>query len=699
MGMYSRTRQVLDKFRTRHVAESIPHPTSESERVITAPSLAYWPIFLSFSFSAMSRREPNNASGDGEREPLLANSPSAPRKKSWYSARPLWLVQFAIMAACIRGMTLSSRVEVFTQVSCTSLERRSFVPTSSSPDAPFYYDAPQPSWISFLSPLDNAALNHTDPNERARQCKSNAAVQSGAARIQTLFSITSGLLSALTTGWWGHMGERFGRTKILAIATFGWFLSDSFFILASAPASPFASQRVTMVLLAPIFEGILGGWSTIQSGATAYISDCTGSGSRAAIFSFFTGMFFLGFSIGPLIGGWVISHPFGLFSGAGGLGSVTSVFWVAALCSFTNFCLVLFIIPESVTKEQRDRASARMVDARGAALRDPRKLGFIREFFSPLEVFLPVSISTAGSSHKRRDWSLTLVTFTLFSYMFSQGLYQVKYLYGTHVYGWDPVELSYYISFMGGGRAVFLLFALPFVIARFKPKSSLPKPQSAPGVPATKPQPTKAHLKREMKFDINLTRVSLCIELAANALVVIAPAPTLHDNVLALTSSADSQFRTSQALFVVASSISSWGTGLIPSTQSLALCILQARALLDADSASSDAAPAEVNTGKLFGAIALLQAAGQMILGPLFFGLIYSGTVATYPKAVFVAVNSVLFAAFIAMVVVRNPLSGFNPTPAEDEEERGRPRGSKPLRLEAGSSLEPEQGSSSSGSD
>lgn len=33
-----------------------------------------------------------------------------------------------------------------------------------------------------------------------------------------------GLLSALTTGWWGRFGERHGRTKILAISTLGLFL-------------------------------------------------------------------------------------------------------------------------------------------------------------------------------------------------------------------------------------------------------------------------------------------------------------------------------------------------------------------------------------------------------------------------------------------------------------------------------------------
>lgn len=42
-----------------------------------------------------------------------------------------------------------------------------------------------------------------------------------------------------------------------------------------------------------------------------------------------------------------------------------------------------------------------------------------------------------------------------------QGLYQIKYLYGSHIYSWGPEQLSYYISFMGGGRALFLLIVFP----------------------------------------------------------------------------------------------------------------------------------------------------------------------------------------------------------------------------------------------
>lgn len=135
-----------------------------------------------------------------------------------------------------------------------------------------------------------------------------------AARIQTTYSITMGSLSALTTGWWGHFGERYGRTKVLALATFGWFLTvsipgpislvvltsvlqDVTFILAATPSSPLASYGRVLLLIAPVFEGLLGGWSTLQAGTSAYISDCTSSGSRASVFSRFTGVSFLGFSV------------------------------------------------------------------------------------------------------------------------------------------------------------------------------------------------------------------------------------------------------------------------------------------------------------------------------------------------------------------------------------------------------------------
>ncbi|KAJ7126951.1 major facilitator superfamily domain-containing protein [Mycena epipterygia] len=674
---------------------------------------------------------PLESSISGEREPLLDRSTTrvAP-KKPFYRARPLWLVPFAITAALVRGMTLAPRIEVFTQLSCSRLhhsynhtatwvEATSVMPTYAplyfglDPLGPQFNPTPNPA-LSFLDPAedepwDDGETGDDDPRRLpSPRCMSDPAVQAGAARIQTIFTTTMGLLSALTTGWWGRFGERHGRTKVLAISTLGLFLTDLIFILASTPSSPLSSHGHKLLLIAPVIEGLLGGWSTLQSATSAYISDCTSSGSRASVFSRFTGVSFLGFGFGPLIGGWLISHPIAFLTGPPHAGqpraqSVASVFWVAIGCSFINLCLVLFVFPESITQEQRDLAcgknKGKARDQPAGALvsveetaedeEAPANTGIIRNFLSPLALFLPVPIFVDGSARKRKDWSLTLLAGAMFGYMLSTGLYQIKYLYAGHVYGWGPAQLGYYISMLGTSRAVFLLFALPFIISTFKPKPKLPKNKAITTTKAAKPKPTKSHIAQEIKFDLGLSRLSLCIDIVANLAIVFAPAPAYKMHSLAhfdSSSTVDPGFQSSQALFVLASWLQCMGAGVVPAMQSLALCIVQARSLLAAEAGQPTV---DAGTGTLFGALAVLQASGQMVLGPLLFGLVYSETVKTFPKTVFVTAIAILFASLTSIMLVRSPISEVKAKSGVrrrhrinslEEEQRGRSRISKDLR-------------------
>ena len=230
------------------------------------------------------------------------------------------------------------------------------------------------------------------------------------------------------------------------------------FILVSTPSSPFSKHGHILLLVAPIIEGLLGGYSTLQSGTSAYLSDCTSSGSRAYIFSRFAGVVYLGFSIGPVIGGWLIRHPLAWTGGSSipGRQSVTSVFWVAMSCSFINLLLITFVFPESLDKEKRERAmiayknSGVLGGKKGKSRESASTLssgdpgsssadeennievrlgretgvrsgvaGIISHFFSPLAVLLPVTILDPSGLGKRRDWSLTLLAGGLFGYMLS----------------------------------------------------------------------------------------------------------------------------------------------------------------------------------------------------------------------------------------------------------------------------------------
>ncbi|KAF5367389.1 hypothetical protein D9758_003750 [Tetrapyrgos nigripes] len=680
-----------------------------------------------------------------ESDPLLPSK----RKKPFYRPRPLWLVPFAITGALVRGMTLAPRVEVFTQLSCATVHKHhpynhtNAILIPHNPEYMSIYSALDPVGPHLSSVHSTSVLlpSHQDDDDGAQEedprrlpserCISDPKVTAGAARLQTIMTTTMGFLSALTTGWWGHFSERHGRTRVLAISTLGLFLTDLTFILVATPGSALSSHGHKLLILAPFIEGCLGGWSTLQSATSSYVSDCTSAGSRAKIFSRFTGVFYLGFALGPTIGGWIIRNGIpgidriGTLHGQGK--SVTEVFWLAICCSFINLFLVAFVFPESLSKEQRARAieqyhanskgkgHASNQDSDGsvspAPAEAPPKPGAIRRFLSPLAVFFPAAISrpTASGVVKTRDWSLTFLALSVLLFMLSTGIYQIKYIYAEHVYGWGADKLSYYISFAGGLRAVCLLFVMPAVISTFKPTVQKSTNKTA--------SPTKAQLAQEIHFDLMLTRICICIDICSQFLVSISPSPSnIHAesirSFLTSTPSQTSADRRSEIFFVLASSLSGFGAGFLPAAQSLALCIVQARQLLestaserDASAVASDAREESIKPkgdsgiGKLFGALSVLQAVGQMIMGPLLFGLVYSDSVAQFPKAIFVTACGILVGALGFASLIRSPVQRERPrgkgkapmkggahrtkssrlSRAEEEERRGRSRASKDL--------------------
>lgn len=134
-----------------------------------------------------------------------------------------------------------------------------------------------------------------------------------------------------------------------------------------------------------------------------------------------------------------------------------------------------------------------------------------------------------------------------------------------------------------------------------------------------KPKPTRAQLGQEIKFDLRLARCSLMMDMISHSLVTILPSPSLGLNRMQNLDQSD-DFKKSQAMFVGASSLSGLGSGALPAIHSVALCMMQVRAL-DAKAAAAEDGQQEVDskdeegTGALFGALAVLQAVGQTILG------------------------------------------------------------------------------------
>jgi len=289
----------------------------------------------------------------------------------------------------------------------------------------------------------------------------------------------------------------------------------------------------------------------------------------------------------------------------------------------------------------------------------------------------------------------------LFAYALSTGIFQMKYLYATHIYGWGVRKLSYYISLMGGLKAVFLLLLLPSIIAIFKPKSPVKgitssrpiqslkgkEPAHSTGTSGKKPKFNRAQLGQEISFDITLARLSLLIDIIAHSLVAILPSPAIV-SLMKPRPCYDLSPAQSEASFVVASALNSFGAGLTPSVHSLALSLTQLRALDGKN--TGEGVKEDDSTGDLFGALAALQAVGQTILAPMLIGVTYGGTVAKYPKAIFVTSATMCLFALVMFSCLRNPVMkiGFLKGKAlikrrkynSEMPERGRSRVSKDLR-------------------
>lgn len=127
----------------------------------------------------------------------------------------------------------------------------------------------------------------------------------------------------------GGLSDRYGRRPVLLASLFGFGIDYLF--LAFAPT-------LAWLFIGRIIAGIMGASFTT---AGAYMADISTPEKRAQNFGMIGAAFGLGFIIGPVIGGLL-----------GGMGSRVP-FIVAAILTLINWLYGYFILPESLSQENR----------------------------------------------------------------------------------------------------------------------------------------------------------------------------------------------------------------------------------------------------------------------------------------------------------------------------------------------------------
>lgn len=140
----------------------------------------------------------------------------------------------------------------------------------------------------------------------------------------------------------GNLSDQFGRRPILLLSLFGF--SINYLLLAWAPS-------FLWLIIGRIVAGVAG--SSVST-AGAYIADVSTESTRAKNYGMVGAAFGLGFIIGPAVGGLVAS-----------LG-VRAPFYAAAVLCLLNGLYGYFILPESLSIENRRKFSWKRANPFGA---------------------------------------------------------------------------------------------------------------------------------------------------------------------------------------------------------------------------------------------------------------------------------------------------------------------------------------------
>ena len=190
----------------------------------------------------------------------------------------------------------------------------------------------------------------------------------------------------------GNLSDQFGRRPIILISLFAFTLD--YILLAFAPT-------ITWLFIGRIIAGVTGASITT---ASAYIADISTPENRAKNFGMIGAAFGLGFIIGPVIGGLL-----------GQFGSRVPFYATAILC-FINFLYGYFILPESLTQENRRTFEFKRANPIGSFLnlkRYPTLIGLILSMFILYVASHAIQSNWSFFTMYKFNWDVDMVGYSL----------------------------------------------------------------------------------------------------------------------------------------------------------------------------------------------------------------------------------------------------------------------------------------------
>ncbi|GAA5875020.1 hypothetical protein JCM16303_004979 [Sporobolomyces ruberrimus] len=600
-----------------------------------------------------------------------SRSKASRRTLPWYKRpSPIWLLPGTFIMAISMGMTFAPKLEIYTQLICRSMDPHKSkvsipppISTQLETNRIMDFGLVDPNHVDVEFVGTGGELSEEEQEKRrdkewANQCHRSSAVQSAVARLALILTLMMGILSSLTTGWWGSYSDRKGRKPVLILAMFGTVAMDTVFLIT---VNYHHLVSYNFLLLGPILDGLLGGFSTAQATTNAYLSDCTSPGSRAKIFSLLAGLMFAGFALGPILSSILLTYARDWFSIQDPTQIVLIPFYIALGSHLVYLGLLTIGLPESLSEGRRE-ASQKRHEEEGKARREEedkgderarekgiaqvcvrrvmyyvgRVFGFLRplglllprkryegtrgegeevdeelrtnidwgkdlkEYWNPEDVWKHSEDGTSADERRGGwDWSLTKIAIGYSTYMMIIAIISVKLQYANYTFDWSAKEDGLFLSYIGVLRVVALLVFLPLfirILRRPAPDPIRPKPSESDELELKKWEKEKKWLKvvTDSHFDLRLARLSLLLDLVG----------FLCFSLISLSP------HPTPIPFLLSTFLQSLGSGASPTLQSLALAHSTPR-----------------DSGRLFASFSVVQSLSSQVVGPIVFGTTFINTV------------------------------------------------------------------------
>lgn len=408
-------------------------------------------------------------------------------------------------------------------------------------------------------------------------------VQALVARFSLYCNLIPGVLSAITSPKLGALSDRYGRTKIIALTSLGLVFSEVLTILAAT-----WPDRVSVywLLVGQMLDGLCGSFIVAIALTHSYAADCTPPARRNEAFGYFHGALFTGIAVGPIVAGYLVEA----------VGSILSVFYIALLCHLIFLTVLVFVVPESLSRERQLTARAKHRAEKVEA--SPWSLARLRDganVFVPLDILFPTG---EGASRALRMNLVLLAAVDTIMFGVAMGSMSVVVYYSEFVFGWGNLQSSIFVSVVNTSRVVVLVILLPLLtrVVRGRRGRRVARNSGSDAV------------------DLAIIRVAVLFDTLGYLGYTLAHTGTM---------------------FIMSGAVAAIGSMGSPTLQS----------------ALTKHVPPD-RTGQLLGAVGLLHALARVV-APTIFNLIYEVTVGTTPQTVFVCLTATFGSAFLLSWFIR----------------------------------------------